>query len=118
MSDSGPVRFSRRPYTVTYMDLKGEKQTLRRRPPEKLHDMLPTDIVSLTRQKSADFLEGDEFEVKHINPKHPNVMQLIDEDDRTTFVDFYDAKLEEMVAPRNGIDPRDRPERNEYLLWP
>ena len=69
------VIFSRRPYTVTYMK-NGERHTIRRRPPEKLHNIWPEDEVSLLRGKNADFQAGDEFEVKHINPRHPNIIQL------------------------------------------
>jgi hypothetical protein len=112
------IRFSRRPYTVTYRDLEGEMQTIRRRPPPKLHRALPSDIVSLTRGKNDDFREGDEFTVKHINPRHPNVLQVADDDGLATFVDYYDMNLEEEVALREGQDPRDVPLNNEYLLWP
>ena len=111
------IRFSRRPYTVTYMK-DGEKHTIRRQPPPKLHDMLPEDLVSLTRSKSADFKEGDEFTVKHINPRHPNVLQLTNEDGLSTFVDYYDLEMEEMRAKRNGMDVLDMPANNKYLLWP
>lgn len=116
MSDE--VRFSRKPYLVTYNDLNGEKHTIRRVPPPKLHPMLPTDVVELTRKKNDDFQAGDEFEVIHINQRHPNVLQLQDDDGKTTFVDFYDATLKEEVALRDGVDPRDRPVNNRYLLWP
>ena len=50
MSDDA-VRFSRKPYTITYQDLKGETKKIRRVPPPKLHEALPTDIVTLTRKK-------------------------------------------------------------------
>jgi hypothetical protein len=118
MSDDIGIRFSRAPYKVTYKDLQGEVKTIRRVPPPKLHDVLPTDVVSLSRQKSETFQEGDEFEVKHINPRHANTLQLVDADGATTFVDHYDVVLEEEVAPRPGVDPRDKPVNNRYLTWP
>lgn len=111
------VRFSRVPYTVTYFK-DGEKHTIRRQPPPKLHDILPQDEVRLTRSKNNDFQEGDEMTVKGINPRQPNVLQLVNEDGLSTFVDYYDAHLENMVAPRNGVEVIDLPVNNKYLLWP
>lgn len=112
------VRFPRTPYTVTYRDQHGDMQKIRRVPPPKLHDALPTDIVTLTHKKNDDFEAGDKLEVANISPRQPNVLQLRNGDGQTTFVDFYDVKLEEEVAIREGVDPRDRPVNNKYLLWP
>lgn len=112
------VKFNRTPYTVTYYDQKGEKQTIRRVPPPKLHDALPTDRVELTTQRSDDFQKGESYEVKHINPRHPNTLQLVNEDGQTTFVDFYSARLDKKIAPRDGVDPRDEAISNQYILWP
>ena len=117
MSDDA-VRFSRRPYTVTYRDMEGVQRTIKRTPPPKLHDALPTDVVSLNRKRNDDFDAGGEFEVKSINPRHPNTLQLEDDDGRTTFVDYFDVTLEKEVAFRDGVDPRDKPVNNRYLLWP
>src|SRR5262245_13551200 len=117
MSDDA-IKFDRTPYTVTYKDLKGETQKIRRVPPAKLHEALPTDIVRLDRKRSDDFDEGGEFEVKSISPRQPNVMQLQGDNGLTTFVDYFDVTLTEEVAPRAGVDPRDRPMNNRYLLWP
>jgi hypothetical protein len=33
-------------------------------------------------------------------------------------MDYFDLNLEQEVAPRAGVDPRDRPTTNRYLLWP
>ena len=119
MSDDAAVKFSRKPYTVSYRSIHdGEIHKIRRVPPPKLHDALPKDVVSLTRGKNEDFQEGDEFEVKHIAGRHPNVLQLKNDEGQTTFVDYYDIELEERVAKRNGVDPRDEPINNRYLLWP
>lgn len=114
MSD---VRFNRAPYNVTYYK-DGVKQTIRRVPPPKLHEAVPDDLVSLKRGKNADFKEGDEFTVKHINPRHPNVLQLTNDEGQSTFVDYYDMNLEEMRGKRNGIEAIDLPINNRYLLWP
>jgi hypothetical protein len=117
MSDD-PIRFSRVPYTVTYQDLAGKIQTIRRVPPPKLHDALPTDIVELTQKHSDDFEAGDEAEVQYINPKHPNVLQIRNGKGDTAFIDYFDMNLIDEVAPRAGVDPRDKPQNNRYLLWP
>ena len=113
------IRFDRTPYKVTYQDLNGKMQTIRRVPPMKVHDMLPTDIVELTQKKSDDFLEGDQVEVKNINPRHANTLQLINDDgETTTFMDYYELNLIDEVAPRRGVDPRDKRSNNRYLVWP
>ena len=111
------VRFSRVPYTVTYYK-DGEKHSIRRQPPPKLHEMLPEGEVRLTRSKNADFQAGDEMTIKGINPRQPNVLQLVNEDGLSTFVDSFDAQLEVMHAPRNGVEVIDLPVNNKYLLWP
>ncbi len=100
------------------MDLKGEKQTIRRRPPLKAHSMLPTDIVNLKHKKSDDFPEGEELTIKHIPEKHANTLQLVNEEGQTTFVDYFDVELDEEIAPRLGVEPADRIANNAYLMWP
>lgn len=113
------IKFDRKPYTVTYReDATGEIKTIQRRPPPKLHEALPTDIVELNHKKSDDFEAGDNVEVTYINPRHPNTLQIKNSAGDTTFVEYYDANLKEEVAPRAGVDPRDRPQSNRYLIWP
>ncbi len=112
------IKFDRAPYKVTYVDLHGEKKTLRRVPPAKLHDALPTDVVRLDRKRSDDFQAGQDYEVAGISPRQPNVLQLKRTDGQTTFVEYFDTTLKEEVAVREGVDPRDRPQNNKYLLWP
>jgi hypothetical protein len=112
------VKFNRTPYKVSYRDLNGDLKTIRRVPPPKLHDALPTDVVKLTRKKNDDFQKGDEFEVVSISDRQPNVLQLQRSDGTRTFVDHYDIQLEKRVAFRDGVDPRDEPINNKYLLWP
>lgn len=118
MSDDSGIRFSRTPYQVTYRDLRGELKTIRRVPPPKLHDMLPTDVVSLSRQTSEAFQEGDEVRIKHINPRQANTLQLINAEGATTFVNYTDVVLQRAEAPRPDADPRDMPVNNRYLTWP
>ena len=114
------IKFDRTPYTVKYVDLNGVQQSIRRTPPEKLHEALPTDIVTLTRTRNDDFKAGDELEVQNITAHQPNVLQLKKPDGSTTFVEYLDMTLHEenKVAPRAGEDPRDRVINSKYLLWP
>jgi hypothetical protein len=42
----------------------------------------------------------------------------VNEDGLSTFVDYYDVKLETMKGQRNGVDVLDMPINNKYLLWP
>jgi hypothetical protein len=114
----GPLIFNRTPYTIRYVDLKGEQKSIRRVPPEKLHQMLPTDIVELKTKKSDDFNDGDEVTIKSINPRHANTLQLINDDGQTTFMEYFDLDLKQEVAMRGGQDPKDRQINNRYLLWP
>lgn len=114
------IRWSREPYTVTYYK-DGEKQTIRRRPPPKLHDALPNDTVTLTRSKNDDWKEGESFKVKNIQQRSPNVLQLVNEEGLTTFVDYYDAKMTIKPEERlpEGVESKfELPINNKYLLWP
>lgn len=112
------IRFSRKPYTITYKDQQGEIQKIKRRPPPKLHEALPTDVVELTTRKNSDWQEGGEFQIKHISRLQPNTIQLVNEEGQTTFVPYYDVRLEKKVAPRGGVPIQDQPIQNRYLLWP
>ena len=91
------IHFSRKPYNVTYYK-NGERHTITRRPPPQLKNIMPEDIVTLTRSKNVDFQEGDEFKVKHINTRHPNVIQIENEEGNATFVSSYDLDLEMLVT--------------------
>jgi hypothetical protein len=117
---STPIRFDRTPYTVTYYQ-DGEKKTIRRVPPPKIHDALPTDKVELNTKRNDDFVDGGVYRVKNINPRHPNTLQLEDEEGRTTWINNHEMELKEKVAPREGeenLPSYDIPRRNRYLLWP
>jgi hypothetical protein len=105
---------------VTYYK-DGEKETIRRRPPPKLHDVLPNDTVTLTRGKNDDWKEGETYKVKNIQQRSPNVLQLVNEEGLTTFVNYYDAKMTIKPEERlpEGIESKfELPINNEYLLWP
>ena len=111
------VSFNRTPYTVVYYEGQVRKE-IHRTPPPKLHDMWPDDKVSLKNGKNDDFKEGEEFTVKNISPRQPNVIQLEDKEGKTTFVDYYDLNLEEAIGERDGVSPKDMPRNNKYLIWP
>ncbi|MDA9951480.1 hypothetical protein N9D31_02780 [Oligoflexaceae bacterium] len=115
MSDQ--FRVSRRPYTVSYYK-DGELKQIRRRPPKKLHKLLPTDVVELSQKKNDDFLGSETYEVKHINNRHPNTLQLVNDEGKTTFVAHNDVELREAVIPREGVVTVDDAETKKYLLWP
>ncbi len=117
MSDD-TIQFPRTPYKVSYQDLEGKTQTIRRVPPPKLHDILPTDIVSLKEKRSDDFKAGEKVEVAYIPPRNANVLQVKNSRGDTTFVEYFEADLREEVSPRAGVDPKDRPQNTRYLLWP
>ncbi len=110
------IRFPRAPYEVSYYK-NGERFTYRRRPPERLHDIWPEDEVSLVVDKNLDFQEGDVVEVSHINPRHPNVFQLENDEGTTTFVEYFDVELENEIGPRDGPGANSS-EAQRYLLWP
>lgn len=111
------ITFSRRPYEVTYYK-DGERHTIRRRPPPKLHNIWPEDVVSIVASKNEDWQEGDEHVVRNINHRNPNVIQLDNEDGGTTFMNYFDLELEEAIGPRDGRDPEDSEDLNRYLTWP
>ena len=115
---SDPINFDRKPYFVSWKDESGEMHKIRRVPPPKLHEALPEDMVKLTKTKSDDFKEGAVLKVKNITNRQPNTLQLVDDDGKTTFVNYSDVELKEKRAARNGIPPEALPERNRYLLWP
>lgn len=111
------IHFTRKPYTVYYKDLKtNEIVSTIRRPPDKITDILPTDVVELSYKKNDFFTEGDQYVVKNINPRHPNILQLQD-GENTTFVSALDTELIEENGYR-GTDMIDSPKANRYLTWP
>jgi hypothetical protein len=112
------IIFDRKPYIVSYTDQAGKLQKIRRVPPPKLHEALPTDKVELTRKHSDDFDTGDVVTVKSINPRHANTLKIENSDGKTAFISYFEMNLKEKIAPRGGVSPEQTPERNQYLLWP
>lgn len=107
------------PYIVSWYE-NGEKKTMRRVPPPRLHQMLPTDIVELKSKRSDDFKAGEEFEIKHIANRHPNTIQLVNSRGETTFVGFHHLELKEEVAERPGRlrGYVENSRKNAYIPWP
>jgi hypothetical protein len=65
---SSSISFSRKPDVLTsYKD--GERRSITRRPPPKVHDIWPQDVVQLSKTKSPDFKSGDKATVTHVNPQ-------------------------------------------------
>ena len=116
------IKFDRTPYKVSWRDSEGVQQTIRRVPPPKLHDALPKDQVRLSRTVSSTFKEGESFEVKHINPRHPNTLQLVNSEGKTTFVGYHDIALKKGVSKNSAEIARVEKENIEltqdHLRWP
>jgi len=122
---TAPLRFDRKPYVISYTDSEGKPQKIRRVPPPKLHSAMPTDKVELKTRKSDHFRSGDVVTVKHINPRHPNVLQVQNEDGQTTFITHYEMVQREKSVenaanqPRSVSNDEDSPSiSSSYLDWP
>jgi hypothetical protein len=113
-----PIQFDRKPYIVSYIDMDGNPQKIRRVPPPKLHDALPTDKVELSRTHSDDFERGDVVTVKTISPRQPNTLKVENADGKTVFIGYNEMFVKEKMASRDGTPPERMPERSKYLLWP
>lgn len=113
-----PVKPANGAYTVTWFD-NGEKKTMRRIPPPKLHTMLPEDIVELKSKRSDDFLEGKNYEIKGISPRHPNTIQIKNDEGQTTFVEYFKLEPEEKrILNADGSLSINNSKLNKYLRWP
>lgn len=113
-----PVYFRRKPYNVVYKDFHtGELVKIKRRPPQKLHTMLPTDMVELKYKKNLSWDTDSEYQIKHISYRAPNTLQLINDENMTTFVSNSEVDLVEEVAYRRG-GKQDQENDNRYLRWP
>ena len=114
-----PIYFDRKPYFVTYKDFRtNETVRIKRRPPEKLHEILPTDIVELKVNHGDNWEEGSSYAVKHISNRSPNILQIEDKEDDTTFIPYYEVELKQKVAYRGRTEQQEDPGSNRYLLWP
>ena len=117
---SKPVdnKFSRKPYIVNYVDLKGNPQSIRRVPPPKLHEILPEDKVMLNTKKNDDWRAEENFNVKNINEKQPNTIQIEKDNGDSTFVSYFDLSLVEKTSDQRYESPSKNPISNQYLIWP
>ena len=107
-------------YDVSYRDFHtGEMKKIRRSIPKKIHDIIPEDTVKLKYKRNDDWLAGEEFKVKHVSYKNPNILQIINDDDMTTtFVSSYDVNLERVGERDEVRSKNDSIRRKEYLRWP
>ncbi|APJ04254.1 hypothetical protein [Silvanigrella aquatica] len=108
--------YDRTPYIVEYYK-DGEKQTIRRVPPPKLHDMEEGDDVTIARKKGDDWDSGDKVEIKGINQRQPNTLTIKKENGDYTFLPYDDVELKEKSAAHYIREGRD-PIGSQYLLWP
>jgi hypothetical protein len=109
------------PGQALYRDFHSKEWKVQKRTPtEKLHDILPTDIVEIRSQKNADFKEGERVPVETLNPHSPNILRLVRESGESTHLPYTDLLLKEKVASRlkPGESVADIEELNRYLLWP
>jgi hypothetical protein len=120
--EGAPPVFDRRPYKVEYYK-DGVKQVINRRPPPKLHPILPEDVVTIRRKRNDDWQDGDEVEVTAIGSRQPNTLQVKNDRGQSTFLPFFDVEFEgrdegtDVVANDARARRRD-PIGSDYLLWP
>lgn len=114
---------ARSPYYVRYRTAEGELKSIRRVPPAKLHDMVPDDVVTISRKRSDNWENGEEVKILGINPKQPNTLMVEREDGKTTFLAYTDVKSKPKSAAdiEYAEELRERasdPIGSDYLLWP
>jgi hypothetical protein len=108
--------YDRTPYNLEYYK-DGQKQTTRRVPPPKLHDLEEGDVVTIVNKKGDDWDAGDKVEIKAINSRQPNTLTIQNSDGEYTFLPYDDVELNEKSSLhyiREGKDPLG----SQYLLWP
>lgn len=115
------VKFDRTPYKVQYYK-DGKKHTIRRIPPPKLHDMLPEDVVTISRKKNDDWDEDMTVKIKDIQRRQPNTLTIENDDGKYTFIDYTDVRFdgrpsEEFFSSEGAARAAD-PIGSKYLLWP
>lgn len=111
-----------KPYQVTYRSVvDGEMHTIRRRPPPKLHTLLPEDRVVLSHKKNDDWQLGEEYEVSAFTKKAPNTIKITNRETKDyTYVPYYDLKLQPKPGESLVDDGEGGVKRisNRYLGWP
>ncbi len=108
--------YDRTPYNVEYYK-DGQKQTIRRVPPPKLHDIEEGDEVTITKKKGDDWDAGDTVDIKAIQSRQPNTLTIEKSNGQYTFLPYDDVELKEKSTLhyiREGKDPFG----SQYLLWP
>ncbi|WGL60346.1 hypothetical protein QEJ31_01850 [Pigmentibacter sp. JX0631] len=108
--------YDRTPYNVEYYK-DGVKETIRRVPPPKLHDMEEGDEVKIIRKKGDDWDQGDRVDIKAINPRQANTLTIEKANGDYTFLSYDDVELKEKSALHYIREGRD-PFGSQYLLWP
>jgi hypothetical protein len=114
---------NRSPYYVRYRDADGELKSIRRVPPAKLHDMMPDDVVTISRRRSDNWDDGEEVKVVGINPRQPNTLMVEKEDGKKTFLAYSDVKTKprsasEVAYAEELKERASDPIGSDYLLWP
>jgi hypothetical protein len=113
--------FDRKPYNVSYTK-DGVRQTIRRVPPPKLHDLLPEDKVTIRRTKGDDWEEGDEVTVRGVGRRQPNTLQVEGQNGKKTFLPYFDVAFKdragEDVIMEDELKISRDPLGSKYLLWP
>ena len=86
---------------------------------------MPEDVVELKRRKSDNFIDGDSVKVKHINPRHPNILKVENAQGQTTFISHYEMVVKQKVSNTtairdDSIDDKDSTSNidSSYLDWP
>jgi hypothetical protein len=114
------VNFDRKPYIVQYQK-DGETHRIRRTPPPKLHDMSIEDKVTISRERSAFWSEGDTAKVVGVSQRQPNMLQ-IEKDGQKTFVPYFDVQFKsrdgQSIADAEAKEIAKDPLGSKYLLWP
>ena len=94
------------PYIAEYYK-DGVKETIRRVPPPKLHDLEEGDEVTIS-QKGDDWDKGDKVEIKAINARQPNTLTIEKSNGDYTFLPYDDVELKDkspLHYIREGKDP-------------
>lgn len=120
---SGRVETSRVPYVVSYRSSDGELKSIRRVPPQKLHDFETDDVVTISHKRSDNWNSDDEVRVVGINQRQPNTLMVEGPDGRHTFLSYTDVRGKNKnlgdEAMREELKERQRdPIGSDYLLWP
>ena len=92
---------------------------IKRRPPPKIHQLFPKDVVELSHKKNDDWKKGQTAEIKHINYRAPNTLQIESEDVQdSTFISSTDViRVETGSISESNLD-QNQERSQRYMLWP